>query len=592
MKISKLTSFDILERPAKVASFAKKIIVIQILGTVIPVLFSFALTWAKSAYTNGYIAVSILLLVLYFAEQTLESIGTTITELKSAQFQALTTSESTKIVLNLNNTVKSKVFKKSKGNLTMVEDSEITQQSLDYLSSYWNLQILVPVFISQIIVILATLAATIVTVATDESSTTLEVILTTSMLIASIFLYIPLTRKRIKVMRKYRKVKQDNKAKTEVLKTEIKTIDFISEKDFTYHAEKLRTALDENITAEKDENLKLNKVFIERSFLSSMIMIILIGINLYSRHTFTLESIFGIVAFSQIFSRILREITHITDRFERVMNTVVEMEGLYDSFKNIYTVYEREMNKKIISSDINTVTIDEFTASQDPNGVFSLINTNLISINSGDTYLVYGHTGCGKSTFLYLLTGKLNLQNSPIIFSNGDSGYLNSIAYQTDKSMANNFVVNEIAITDDINSVDIVKFFSILNGLHLYTEVLQMLRNTEFDNKNWTDDMKVFNFLQARKTKQFSSGQMQRLALAKLLYNLSDTNQLVALDEPFNRLDDQTATSCMEFIQQYIMKRNRILILATHQVEICRSYSNHEIYFEEDVNKSYLKTNS
>ena len=282
-------------------------------------------------------------------------------------------------------------------------------------------------------------------------------------------------------------------------------------------------------------------------------MIILIGINLYSRHTFTLESIFGIVAFSQIFSRILREITHITDRFERVMNTVVEMEGLYDSFKNIYTVYEREMNKKIISSDINTVTIDEFTASQDPNGVFSLINTNLISINSGDTYLVYGHTGCGKSTFLYLLTGKLNLQNSPIIFSNGDSGYLNSIAYQTDKSMANNFVVNEIAITDDINSVDIVKFFSILNGLHLYTEVLQMLRNTEFDNKNWTDDMKVFNFLQARKTKQFSSGQMQRLALAKLLYNLSDTNQLVALDEPFNRLDDQTATSCMEFIQQYIM---------------------------------------
>lgn len=592
MKISKLTSFDILERPAKVASFAKKIIVIQILGTVIPVLFSFALTWAKSAYTNGYIAVSILLLVLYFAEQTLESIGTTITELKSAQFQALTTSESTKIVLNLNNTVKSKVFKKSKGNLTMVEDSEITQQSLDYLSSYWNLQILVPVFISQIIVILATLAATIVTVATDESSTTLEVILTTSMLIASIFLYIPLTRKRIKVMRKYRKVKQDNKAKTEVLKTEIKTIDFISEKDFTYHAEKLRTALDENITAEKDENLKLNKVFIERSFLSSMIMIILIGINLYSRHTFTLESIFGIVAFSQIFSRILREITHITDRFERVMNTVVEMEGLYDSFKNIYTVYEREMNKKIISSDINTVTIAEFTASQDPNGVFSLINTNLISINSGDTYLVYGHTGCGKSTFLYLLTGKLNLQNSPIIFSNGDSGYLNSIAYQTDKSMANNFVVNEIAITDDMNSVDIVKFFSILNGLHLYTEVLQMLRNTEFDNKNWTDDMKVFNFLQARKTKQFSSGQMQRLALAKLLYNLSDTNQLVALDEPFNRLDDQTATSCMEFIQQYIMKRNRILILATHQVEICRSYANHEIYFEEDVNKSYLKTNS
>ncbi len=592
MKISKLTSFDILERPAKVASFAKKIIVIQILGTVIPVLFSFALTWAKSAYTNGYIAVSILLLVLYFAEQTLESIGTTITELKSAQFQALTTSESTKIVLNLNNTVKSKVFKKSKGNLTMVEDSEITQQSLDYLSSYWNLQILVPVFISQIIVILATLAATIVTVATDESSTTLEVILTTSMLIASIFLYIPLTRKRIKVMRKYRKVKQDNKAKTEVLKTEIKTIDFISEKDFTYHAEKLRTALDENITAEKDENLKLNKVFIERSFLSSMIMIILIGINLYSRHTFTLESIFGIVAFSQIFSRILREITHITDRFERVMNTVVEMEGLYDSFKNIYTVYEREMNKKIISSDINTVTIAEFTASQDPNGVFSLINTNLISINSGDTYLVYGHTGCGKSTFLYLLTGKLNLQNSPIIFSNGDSGYLNSIAYQTDKSMANNFVVNEIAITDDMNSVDIVKFFSILNGLHLYTEVLQMLRNTEFDNKNWTDDMKVFNFLQARKTKLFSSGQMQRLALAKLLYNLSDTNQLVALDEPFNRLDDQTATSCMEFIQQYIMKRNRILILATHQVEICRSYANHEIYFEEDVNKSYLKTNS
>lgn len=590
MKISKLISFDILERPANVASFAKKIIIIRILGSAIPDILSFALKGAELSLKHNIIWLAVILLLLYFGDRTLGSLYTTFGELQDDQFKQLTTSESTKTILNLCNITKSKVFKNINGNLTMVEQPELIQKSSDYLTDYWDLQLRFPIFIAQIAILIFTLSVSIVIEL--MTSTLVEAVLTTVMLISSIILYFILTKKRIKVMKKFRKVKKENKSKVEVLKTEIKTTDFISEKDFTFHAETLRTVLDESIVTEKDERLKLNKVFIKRSLISSLLMFTIIGIKFYVNRSFTIESFISVIALSSIYSTILNRITSITGSFEVVMNIVVDMESLYDDFKNINSVYENEIKKEVVSTAIDSVTVAEFSASQDPNGTFSLINTNTISISSGDTYLVHGHTGCGKSTLLYLLTGKLSLKDNPITFSNGRSGYLNSIAYQTDKAMANNFVINELTLTYNLEEVDSNKLFEILKGLHMFEEILKMTKNTELDKSSLSDESKVFKFIQTRKTKEFSSGQIQRLALSKLLYSLDDTIQLVALDEPFNRLDDNTAEACMKFTKNFIMRNNRILIVATHQVEICRPYANHEIYFEEDVNKSYIKFNS
>lgn len=588
-KIIHLIGFDILKRPEKVKSFATKIVLYNILGTIVIDFLAFALKGAELAIKTGIIWLAVTLLFLYFGERTLESVYIAFIDYQNDQFNQLTTNEATKVILELCETTKSKVFKEENETMTRVEHPELIQKTKSYIQNTWDLWVRNPILLSNIIVLLITLTFSIVISATTASS--LETILTMVMLLISLIFYFMFSKKRITVMKDFRKVKKDNESKVDVLYTEIKSTDFISTKDFTYHAMRFINVLDETNNTQKTERLKLNTVFIQRSIVATFLIFGMIGIKFFVSHDFSINSFIEIITLSTIYSTILSRIATISSNFESVMNIIVDLETLYPDFNNIYEVYKTEKSKTLITSPLESITISEFEVSQDQKGAFSLINKNSITMKKGETYMVYGHTGCGKSTLLNLLTGKLSLKDSPIHFSNGKTGYLNSISYQTDKAMANHFVLNEITLTDDLDEISISKLYEILRGLHLYDELLSMVHGTEFDTPDFSDDDKVYNLLKTKKTKEFSSGQMQRLALTKLLYSLDDTIQLVALDEPFNRLDDEIAKICMEFCKNYIMRESRILVLATHQVEICREYADKEISFTENLNQSFITIN-
>ncbi len=585
-KIFNLINFDILERPENVKAFATKIVLCNIIGTIAIDSLAFALKGAEIAIKSGIVWLAITLLLLYFGERTLESIYIAFIDYQNDQFNQLNTNEATKVILELCEITKSKVFKEENGNLSRVEHPELIQKSQSYIQNTWTLWVRTPILISNIVVLILTLTFSIVISAKTSSS--LETILTLLMLFISLVFYFIFSKKRISVMKDFRKTKKENASKVDVLYTEIKSTDFISTKDFCYHAKRFIDVLDETNNTEKTERLKLNKVFIKRSIVATILIFGMIVIKFLISHDFSINSFIEIITLSTIYSTILSRIATISSNFESVMDIIVDLETLYPDFNNIYEVYKNEKNKKLITSSISSVTISEFEVSQDKKGSFSLINKNSITMKQCETYLVYGHTGCGKSTLINLLTGKLSLKDSPIHFSNGKTGYLNSIAYQTDKAMANHFVLNEITLTDDYDEIITQKLYEILKGLHLYDEILLMVHGTEFDTANLSNDEKVYNLLKTKKTKEFSSGQMQRLALTKLLYSLDDTIQLVALDEPFNRLDDQVAKICMEFCKNYIMRQNRILVLATHQVEICRKFADKEISFSEHLNQSFI----
>ena len=392
-------------------------------------------------------------------------------------------------------------------------------------------------------------------------------------------------------MREYRKTCKQNDAAVDVLFTEIKSTDFISQNDFSYHAEKLRSKLNEVRVINKDQHLKLNKVFIQRSLIASVMMIAIMIFKFALSGEFTLSTFFDIVALSSIYSTMLSRISNITGSYESIMDIILDIDALYDDFNNIYTVYENEQNKTIVSTPIQHLTVSEFSVTQDRNGAFELINDEKFMLHSDDVIMAYGRTGCGKSTLINMLTGRISLTQSPIEFSNGQYGYLNSIGYQTDRAMVNNFVLNEIAMTDDLSTIDRSKLFEIIKGLQLFDELLLKIKVEHLSLDVVTDEDKIFEFLKIRKTKEFSSGQMQRLALVKLLYSLDDSIQLVALDEPFNRLDDETCKYCVAFVKEYVLRKHRILVIATHQVDICRPYCNVEISFGVNLQKSIIRVN-
>lgn len=89
--------------------------------------------------------------------------------------------------------------------------------------------------------------------------------------------------------------------------------------------------------------------------------------------------------------------------------------------------------------------------------------------------------------------------------------------------------------------------------------------------------------MKIRTYKQFSSGQQQRIALAKLLYTLDATIEAIWLDEAFNRLNDEVADKCFKFILSFIQRdRKRLILIATHQLSVILPYCTKEISFVQN----------
>lgn len=584
--------FDILKQPHSIKALKTKIIVVSIIATLILDAMSFSLKGAEVAMNYGMIPLAMIMLILYFSQRVLETSYATYADLQNDVFNQINSTETIQIIMEVCNTTRSKVFKQEDGKETLMENAEIIQKSKWYLSAVWEFWWSLPYTISDCIILTGMIIAMIIVEINDSDIK--QTLFIMSLLIICIIVYFILGKKRINLKKDYRKLTKEADSKQEVLFNEIKNIDFISKRDFYYHAQQFRNHVIVSTELNKNERLKLNSCFIQRSFIASGFMIAILLFKVFTSANLDLSVILNVVAVSSVYSTILAKIGNILSRFELLADKVIDINTLYTDFKTIYDVYTEENAKQFSEIDVDSIDVNEFYATQDPKKRYLLKNATTFQLNKGDFVLVQGPTGCGKSTLLMLLTGKLRIHNNPIVFSNGESGYLSSIAYQTDKSMANGFVINELILSDNPEEANVSKLFNILRGLCLYPELLRMAKSDNNINlANLSDNEKVLELLKIRKIRQFSSGQQQRLALAKLLYTMDNKHQVIALDEAFNRLDDLTAEKCIQFVYEYTQKDTpRIVLLATHQVELVRQICNKEISFTVDLNVSQMNISS
>lgn len=167
----------------------------------------------------------------------------------------------------------------------------------------------------------------------------------------------------------------------------------------------------------------------------------------------------------------------------------------------------------------------------------------------GDTVLVKGKSGCGKTTLLKLICNLYQLPKGEILINNINIPSIsNKSLYQMIKILFQEQLIIEGSILDNLTLGDTFEVEYIWDILH--TVCLD-----EFVKEYGLD------YMLYEKGKNLSGGQRQRLCLARILLR---NPQILLLDEATSALDADTENKLLKELAQYVQKNNIILIAVSH----------------------------
>ena len=159
-----------------------------------------------------------------------------------------------------------------------------------------------------------------------------------------------------------------------------------------------------------------------------------------------------------------------------------------------------------------------------------------------------GPNGCGKTTTIAMMLGLLKPTYGNV-FING-------------KNIEN----NRISLLHKMNFIspyiELPKKLTVKENLIVYGK-LYGVKKIQERIKYLTEKLRLEDFLD-RKTGELSSGQKNRVSLAKALIN--DPN-ILFLDEPTASLDPETGDFVRSFIEQITKEKSMSILLASHNMD-------------------------
>jgi ABC-type sulfate/molybdate transport systems ATPase subunit len=170
---------------------------------------------------------------------------------------------------------------------------------------------------------------------------------------------------------------------------------------------------------------------------------------------------------------------------------------------------------------------------------------------------IIGESGCGKSTLLKLIYGLYDLDQGEIFWNEnqvfGPKFHLvPGMSYM--KYLAQDFdLMPFITVAENVGKY-LSNFYPEEKKARV-SELLEVVEMSEFANI---------------KAKFLSGGQMQRVALAKVL---ALEPEVLLLDEPFSHIDNFRKNSLRRRVFSYLKSKNITCILATHDVNDSLSFA-------------------
>ena len=170
-------------------------------------------------------------------------------------------------------------------------------------------------------------------------------------------------------------------------------------------------------------------------------------------------------------------------------------------------------------------------------------------IQKNQTMGLLGPNGCGKTTSIGMMLGLIKPTSGNILIDNKDIN-------KSDK----NYLLEKINFASPY--VELPKKLTVKENLEIYGR-LYSVKNLNERIQEISDDLNLGLFLN-KKTGELSSGQKNRVSLAKSLIN---NPKILFLDEPTASLDPDIGDFVRKYIEKYKSKNKISILLASHNMK-------------------------
>ncbi len=180
------------------------------------------------------------------------------------------------------------------------------------------------------------------------------------------------------------------------------------------------------------------------------------------------------------------------------------------------------------------------------NKTIAVDNLNF-KIQKGKIIGLLGPNGCGKSTTIGMMLGLIKPTSGSVIINN--------------KNIEN----NRTSLLEKMNFispyVELPKKLTVEENLKVYAR-LYGVKNLKEKIDNLIEKLNLIEF-KSRKTGELSSGQKNRVSLAKALIN---DPEILLLDEPTASLDPDVGDYIRSFIENFVSNKGSTILLASHNM--------------------------
>ena len=442
-----LHSHQVAEMPEAMRHRKNIILTVTIVSTVIFDILSFAIKGAQSALAVGLNWLAIGLMVLYFVRQVLRSSVQTYLDKEKSDFNSDSDAYITASISEISNKVRGKVFHTKNDYSLIMTNSEVIFNLKEFIGYIWVFWQNFPIAVANSVTAFVMAFAILVSEFVQTGNLKLTLIFS-SILFTCIALFAILFKIRLHVRKNFRDNHRVLRKENDVLMNDVKNIEPLIENEFLYRVKLLIKNLQNKRGLEKKEIFKLNGLQVLRSLVLGFFMIMIIIIKLHFAggiDNLTIAILTDIIAVSTVYSNILDKVASILTDFETITNTIRDAERVKPDVDNIMTVFDYENSINFVEPEnIDKIHVDPFEFSYPGTmSVYKLRNTESFELVPGNSYLVYGHTGCGKSTFMHLLIGKIRMAHSPISYGDKKErqAYLSSIMHESNGRLGANTVL-------------------------------------------------------------------------------------------------------------------------------------------------------